>query len=123
MRSHVRKASTLSSADMHYAGATRQHLEDSYKGLTDTFLGVVGGTEIPEFDRFNLEAGTLLMKGWRSIACLLVAQRICSLERARKVFSSSLLDCTWDKLGFDGKLAWAKADAPQAKSLRGLYAK
>jgi hypothetical protein len=64
----------------------------------------------PEWDRFNVETGALMMRGWRSLVLHLVRKGVCSLERARKVFSSSLGESDYDRWSFDQKLAKAREE-------------
>lgn len=65
----------------------------------------------PEYDRFDLETGTLLMRGWRSLVLYLVKKEICTLERAKRVFGNSLGETDYDKLHFEQKLAKAREEA------------
>lgn len=90
--------------------ATRKFMEMKENGQAGEFLcGVSEWT--PEYDRFNPETGTLVMRGWRSLALFLVKKGVCSLERARSVFGESLAETDYDKLNFEGKLALARQEA------------
>lgn len=60
----------------------------------------------PEYDRFQMLNGSpqILMRGWRSLVLHLVARKVCSLKRAKHIFSSSLGDYDHDKLTYEQKL-------------------
>lgn len=65
----------------------------------------------PEYDRFNPETGTLMMRGWRSLAMFLVRKGVCTLDRAKHVFGSSLGETDYDRLSFEQKLSLAREEA------------
>lgn len=84
----------------------RKTLEAGYFGLRDEHVGSCDKQFVPEYDIFDLEKGEMLAEGWRTIVCSLAKRKVVSLEKARKVFrSSSLGEQTYDKLGFDQKVA------------------
>jgi hypothetical protein len=88
---------------------TRKFMEMKENGQAGEFIcGVSEWT--PEYDRFDAESGTLVMRGWRSLALFLVKKGVCSLERAKRVFGQSLGETDYDRLNFDQKLRLAREE-------------
>lgn len=73
---------------------------------SDPILSGVPANWVPEHDLYCLTAdpktgdkrATLVAKGWRNIVLYLVKQGYGSIERARRLFSSSLGEYTYDKM-------------------------
>lgn len=80
-------------------------------GNADKFVTGCPTGWIPEYDNIDVESGRILQKGWRTIVLYLVKERLCSLERAQKVFTSSLGTTDWDKWGYDRRLYELRQDA------------
>lgn len=110
LREHKRATNTLKDHELHYDLAAGKYLKDLYTGQVDTYIEALAKEYMPEYDEFDTEKGILRVKGWRSLLCSLVKKKIIKLESAQRIFSSSLLEQTYDKLGFDGKLAWARRE-------------
>jgi len=100
------KISRINKFDWHQADARQQrYLRDSTEGHMDKFICGVAIDHLPEYDVFNLDEGTLSCPGWRSIAHMLIKQKIASPERIKKLFRcSSIGEADYDKLDYMGKL-------------------
>lgn len=99
-------------SDYNYLNAdAAQWLEAKETGNTDTFITACPSGWIPEYDTFDIESGRVLAKGWRTIVLHLVKEKHCSLERAQRIFTSSLGEHTWDRAGFEGRLSIARKAA------------
>lgn len=98
-------------------------LSASESGHTDKFITGCPTGWIPEHDVIDIETGRILQKGWRTVVLYLVKERLCSLDKAKQVFSSSLGESDWDKWGYDKRLyelrkaaGWKSA----SETLRGM---
>lgn len=115
LKANRRKANAISRSDVGLAGKdVMTRLLDSYTGQLDVYLGGVTLDWIPEYDEFHCESGRLIRKGWRSVALSLVKQGVCSLDKVRKVFGSSLGEASYDKLTYEQKLYKARQEMPNA---------
>ncbi len=86
----------------------RAWLEAKEHGTMDAFVTACPNGWVPEYDQFDLDNGRILAKGWRTIALHLVKEKHCSLERAQRIFTSSLGEHTWDKASYEQRLAMAR---------------
>lgn len=100
------KRTTFDSAGKHYMDAeTQKFIEMKENGQRGEY--VCGVSEYtPEYDCFELVAGSpgIKMRGWRSLVKLLVSKKICSLDRAKQVFSSSIGEYDYDKWTYEEKV-------------------
>ena len=96
-------------AGYHYLDSDAQkYMEMKQSGQAGEYMGGIGEF-VPEYDRFNLADGTILLRGWRSFVLHLVNKKACTLKQARKVFNCpGLGESSWDKMSSEDKLAWAK---------------
>jgi hypothetical protein len=89
----------------------RQFLEAQESGNSDVFVTGCPTGWIPEYDEMNLESGRIVQKGWRTIVLHLIKERLCTEEKARRIFSPSLGETQWDRAGYDGRLAMQRKAA------------
>lgn len=110
LKENRRGIRSISDTALHYASAeAREHLEDVEYGFIDTFVCGIPLGEIPEYDQFDVIDNRIVCAGWRTVALKLVEKKICSLEKARKVFEcSSLGEADIDKMSFCQKLELAR---------------
>lgn len=86
-----------------------RYYQELETGNLDKYLGPVALDHIPEYDVFNAEYSNMAVPGWRTIVLRLVQQKVCSLERARKVFNcAGLGDSDYDRMSFFKKMQYAK---------------
>lgn len=85
-----------------------KYLQALEAGDLDTFICGICLNHVPEYDVFDLARETMLMPGWRKIVLRIVKLRLCDIDKARKVFSSSLGLQTYDHMKYLKRLAWAK---------------
>lgn len=89
---------------------TQRYLEQIDSGQLN-YLAGIAYPFVPEYDQFDLETGQLTMRGWRSLVKFLADKRIVDIRKARKVFvTEGLGTSTYDRLSYDGKLAWARRE-------------
>lgn len=108
LKSNSRKTNHAGHGINYVDAATRNYLTAQYEGSIDELVSGCPTPYVPEYDIFDLATGQLIVKGWRSIVMFLVNKRICTLEKARKVFSSSLGEQPYDRWTFETKLAKAR---------------
>lgn len=90
-------------------GQHEKYLNALEAGELDKFITGVCLNVVPEYDIFDLAYNRMLAPGWRKIVLKLVQHKLCTLEKARKVFKcSSLGEHDYDKMKFFQRLAWAK---------------
>ncbi len=108
-RRNKRKAATSSAKLSESDSATHKYLTEEAEGVKDEFLFAVPYPFIPEYDEIQPSTGKILKRGWRSVAMDLVKRDVCSLQKVRSIFRcSSLGECSYDKMGYHGKLRLAK---------------
>lgn len=95
-------------------------LSDSESGNIDEVVGGVPLEWVPEYDLLDpkAERPRLLAKGWRSIVQALVKRGLCSVERARQVFSRSLGETDYDRSSLEQR--WARTFPETFKKVNGL---
>lgn len=104
-RQEIKHKNDKNAVDYHHEG----YLTALERGELDTFICGVALDYIPEYDVFDFARNQMLMPGWRKIALRLVELKLCSLEKAKKVFEcSSLGESDYDKMSFFKRLEWAR---------------
>lgn len=83
--------------------------------LPEYICGVPVGY-VPEYDVFD-ENGRPLARGWRSICMVLATRGYTTLEKARRVFSSSLGERAYDRMTLDEKSEAARVKKQSAREL------
>lgn len=84
-------------------GKTREYMKAYDEGNLYEHIGSVPHGYVPENDLFDINTGRLLARGWRSIVLRLVEKRLCTIDKARSVFSRSLGESDYDRLNSDQK--------------------
>lgn len=103
---------TDAKSNYHQLDADAQKwLSANESGNADKFITGCPTGWIPEYDDMDVETGRILSKGWRTIVLYLVRERFCTLDKAKKVFSSSIGESDWDKWGYDKRLSVLREDA------------
>lgn len=103
-------------AHNHVDADTRRFMEMKENGQAGEFICGVSAYS-PEWDRFQMTEGiaTILMRGWHSLVMLLVNKKICTLERARRVFGSHVGSCDYSRWTYEDKLARFKKEVQDAQ--------
>lgn len=95
-----------------YASTDAQKYLTQVESGESKFHGGIAYPWVPEHDRFDVERGQLLMRGWRSLLTHLAKVGVIDIRKARKVFGCNELGlCSYDKLDYVRKLEREKADA------------
>lgn len=109
-----KRGKSISAERKHYLDGDAQKLQEMREsGQAGEFMCGVS-EHSPEYDIFDLDLGTVKMRGWRSLVIFLVRRGICSIERARQVFDGSLGLTDYDNWNGDYKLAKARAEVKRA---------
>lgn len=105
-----KRAADRSTWGKHYVHEKqRKYLEAIEAGQLDKFIMGVCLNYIPEYDIYDLERERILMPGWRTIVKRLHANKIITLDKARKVFNcKSLGESDWDKLNLHQRIRLVK---------------
>lgn len=100
----------VSKADLQEAHSSQIHyLEALEAGEIDKYMCGVCLDFVPEYDIINTEYVKIIAMGWRSTLLRLVSLKVCTLEKARKVFNcASLGESDYDRANFHGKIAMIK---------------
>ena len=65
----------------------------------------------PEYDMFDIEKGSLIARGYRSLAKLLADKKVAPLDRIKKIFQVPDLGQTdYDRSSFEKRLEWARKE-------------
>lgn len=96
---------------------TQAFLKANYEGHMDQVVGATPTFWVPEHDVFDLESGTVIMRGWRTSVLLLVKRGLCSLDRAKRIFGQSLNEYDYDKLSYEQRLKKARGEDNKLSSL------
>lgn len=100
-----RKVRGVAQGDIALLGSEgAKRLQEHYTGQIDLYLGGVPLDWVPEFDEIDPKTALTIRKGWRSIVLNLVKQNVCSMDRARKYFGSSLGETRYDKFTYEDKV-------------------
>jgi len=108
----VQKRSDIKSNYNYLEREAAKLLEAQESGLVDEHICGIPKDFIPEWDEFKLDTGHIVRRGYRSILKILIEKKLCTLERARKVFNCpSLLEADFDRMTIPQKIARIKEDA------------
>jgi len=87
---------------------------ESAAGHIDQRLTWTPCPEVPEYEVLT-DCGEYLVRGWRAIVLQCVKLKAFTIEAARKEFSASLGEQTWDNQGHDWKLNKLQEDMKNPK--------
>lgn len=103
-------------SDYNYLdSAGAKFLRDQESGNVDEHVCGVPVGWIPEFDIYEPIKGRELARGWRTIVLLLVKKKLCTLEKAQRVFCASLGENRWDKMSYESRVAAAREEVNYAE--------
>ena len=91
------------------SAAHAQYLDALEKGVMDTYVTAICLDFIPEYDIFNMEYTKLAVLGWRSLALMIVRQKLADLSKVKRAFEcKGLGESDYERASYFGKLEIAK---------------
>ena len=85
------------------------YLDALERGEMDIYVSAICLDFIPEYDIFNMEYTKLAVLGWRSLALMIVRQKLADLSKVKRAFEcKGLGESDYDRASYFGKLEIAK---------------